>query len=187
MRGVKTGSRPVDNDIERLVIESARNGGQHAWRQLFAWHFDPVYRFAMMLARGRQDRAEEITQRTFVTAARRIRRFEPPQATFRAWLLGIARKHYVSLIAKESRRKRHESSAVKEDMSVPVENTGDLRVHEALGRLPHRYRGVLEAKYLHRRTLGEIAEAEGQSIEAIESLLRRAREKFAQVYEQTES
>ena len=50
----------------------------------------------------------------------------------------------------------------------------DLSVHEALARLPAEYRRVLESKYLRRLTMKEIAEADGSSIEAIESLLRRA-------------
>jgi RNA polymerase sigma-70 factor (ECF subfamily) len=177
----------VDNDIERLVIESAQNGSPHAWRQLFAWHFDAVYGFARSLTAGRQDQAEEIAQQVFVTAAGQIRRFQPAQGTFRAWLLGMARKHHLSLAAKEARRKRREASAVNENPALARENGDDLRVHEVLARLPHHYRSVLEAKYLGRLTLSEIAGAQGQSIEAIESLLRRAREKFAEIYEQMKS
>ena len=60
----------------------------------------------------------------------------------------------------------------------------DLRVHETLARLPSRYRFVLEAKYLKGLTMNEIASKNGASIEAIESLLRRARAGFARVYEQ---
>jgi RNA polymerase sigma factor (sigma-70 family) len=173
----------VDHDIERLVIESAQAGSPHAWRQLFAWHFDAVYRFARTLAPGGPDRAEEITQQVFVTAAGRIRQFRSSQATFRSWLLGIARKHHLSLAAKEARRRRHEKSAV-EACRTSREDGEDLHVHEALARLPHEYHRVLEAKYLHRHTQSEIAEAQGQSIEAVESLLRRARERFARIYEQ---
>ncbi len=174
----------MENDIERLVIESVQNGSPHAWRRLFAWHFDAVYRFARTLAPGGSDRAEEITQQVFVTAAGRIRQFQPSQGTFRSWLLGIARKHHLSLAAREARRRRHERSAVEDKPGVSREEGDESRVHEALARLPHHYRSVLDAKYLRRQMLNEIAMAEGQSVEAIESLLRRAREKFAQVFEE---
>lgn len=60
----------------------------------------------------------------------------------------------------------------------------DLWVHEALARLPSHYRIVLEAKYLRGLSMKEIAADSGASIEAIESLLRRARAVFARVYEQ---
>ena len=172
----------MENDIERLVIESAQNGSPHAWRQLFAWHFDGVYRFARTLAPGGPDWAEEITQRVFVTAAGRIRQFQPSRGTFRSWLLGMARKHHLSLAARETRRRRHERSAVDERPGAPQAGD-DLRVHEALARLPLEYRRVLEAKYLRQQKVSEIAEGHGQSVEAVESLLRRARERFAEIYE----
>jgi DNA-directed RNA polymerase specialized sigma24 family protein len=57
-------------------------------------------------------------------------------------------------------------------------------VHETLARLPLRYRVVLEAKYLRGLSLKEISSNNGSSIEAVESLLRRARADFARVYEQ---
>ncbi len=182
--GAKAGSQPVDNDIERLVIESAQNGSPHAWRQLFAWHFDAVFHFARALAPGGPQRAEEITQEVFVTAAGRIRDFQPAQGTFRSWLLGMARKHHQSLAARETRRRRHERSAVEDKAGASRREGDESHVHEALARLPHHYRSVLEAKYLRRQALNEIAAGQGQSVEAIESLLRRAREKFAQIYEE---
>jgi hypothetical protein len=40
--GVKTGSKSVNNNIERLVIDSVQNGNQHAWHRLLVWHFDVV-------------------------------------------------------------------------------------------------------------------------------------------------
>ena len=43
---------------------------------------------------------------------------------------------------------------------------------------------MLEAKYLRGLSMKEIAADDGASIEAIESLLRRARASFARVYEQ---
>ena len=55
-------------------------------------------------------------------------------------------------------------------------------VHEALARLPLEYRRALESKYLRRLTMKEMAESDGLSIEAIESLLRRARDRFARMY-----
>ena len=63
----------------------------------------------------------------------------------------------------------------------------DLRVHEALARLPSQYRIVLEAKYLRGLSMKEIAAGNGASIEAIESQLRRARAGFARVYEQMQT
>ncbi len=60
----------------------------------------------------------------------------------------------------------------------------ELLVYETLARLPAHYRTVLEAKYLQGLSVREMAEAHGRTAKAIESLLSRAREKFALVYRQ---
>jgi len=168
------------------MVIAAQGGSEPAWQKLFELHFDPVYQFCLALTAGRRELAEETAQQTFITAAQRIGGFRSQQGTFRAWLLGIARNRYGTLRAKEHRRRRHESQPVREDPAPSGESEMDLRVHETLARLPLEYRRALEGKYLRRLTMKEMAEAEGLSIEAIESLLRRARDRFAHVYEQVQ-
>jgi RNA polymerase sigma-70 factor (ECF subfamily) len=173
-------------EAETVIIGAAQSGNELAWRQLFAWHFDAVYRFCLALACGRRELAEETAQQAFITAAQQIGRFDPQRGQFRAWLLGIARNRYMTLEAKERRRRRHEALS-EEDVGGWAERQGpDLHVHEALARLPADCRRALECKYLKRLTMKEMAEADGSSIEAVESLLRRARDRFAQVYGQVQ-
>lgn len=166
------------------MVREAQAGSEPAWRRLFELHFDAVYRFCLALAAGRRELAEETAQQSFVAAAQRIGRFDPQQGTFRAWLLGIARNRYMTLRAGDRRRRLRESLPRETDCGPADRCEPDLRVHETLARLPLEYRRALEDKYLHRRTLKEMAEADGGSIEAIESLLRRARDRFARVYKQ---
>ncbi|MEJ2701339.1 MAG: RNA polymerase sigma factor [Sedimentisphaerales bacterium] len=174
----------MSGDSETFVICAAQNGSERAWRQLFEGHFDAVYQFCVALAGGRHDLAEEVAQQVFVVAARRIRRFDPGRATFRAWLLGIVKNRNMAIRSSERRRKRHEESTASRSFETTTQEEPDLRVHEALARLPSHYRVVLEAKYLRGLSMSEIAADSGASIEAIESLLRRARAGFARVYEQ---
>ena len=174
----------MDMDSETFAIRAAQTGSEQAWRQLFEWHFDAVYRFCAALAGGRHDMAEEVTQQVFVVAARRIHRFNPRQAAFRAWLLGIARNRHIAIHSNDQRRRRYEESSANGSAEATTRTTPDLRVHEALARLPSHYRSVLEAKYLRGLSMKEIAANGGASIEAIESLLRRARAGFAQAYEE---
>jgi RNA polymerase sigma-70 factor (ECF subfamily) len=172
---------------EITIISGARDGSEPAWRRLFELHFDAVYRFCLALTGGRRELAEETTQQVFVTAAQRIGGFRSAQGTFRAWLLGIARNRYLTLEAKERRRRQYEWLRREQEGGPVGQNGSELRVHEALARLPGEYRRVLEDKYLKGRTMKEIAESDGMSIEAIESLLRRARDRFASVYEQVQN
>jgi RNA polymerase sigma-70 factor (ECF subfamily) len=129
--------------------------------------------------------AEEVAHEVFIAAARRIRRFDPQLGTFRGWLLGIARKRYMTRSTRERRRKRHEEATGRRNGEATTETGPDRRGDEALARLPAHYRSVLEAKYLRGQSMKEIAAAAGgASVEAVESLLRRARAGFARVYEQ---
>ncbi len=174
-------------EAESVIIGAAQSGNEPAWRQLFEWHFNAVYRFCLALSAGRRELAEETTQQVFVTAARQIGRFDPRRGQFRGWLLGIARHRFLVLQAKERRRRHYETLSRPEDGEPDAACATDLRVHEALARLPADYRRALESKYLKRLTMKEMAEAKGISIEAIESLLRRARDRFAQVYRQVQN
>ncbi len=171
---------------EVSTIQEAQGGSEPAWRRLFEWHFDAVYRFCLALTAGRRELAEEMAQQAFVAAAQHIGGYRPHEGTFRAWLLGIARNRYLTLEAKERRRRRHEAQPREESHVPAASHEPDLMVHEALARLPLEYRRALESKYLRRLTMKEMAESDGMSIEAIESLLRRARDRFAQIYEQME-
>lgn len=172
---------------EITIVREAQGGSEPAWRRLFELHFDAVYRFCLAMTAGRRELAEETTQQAFIAAAQRIGRYHPQQGTFRAWLLGIARNRYLTLEAEGRRRQRHEALGCKEHRASTGDPEPDLMVHEALARLPLEYRRVLENKYLRRLTMKEMAESDGMSIEAIESLLRRARDRFAQVYEQMQN
>jgi DNA-directed RNA polymerase specialized sigma24 family protein len=51
-------------------------------------------------------------------------------------------------------------------------------VNATMSQLPPHYRAALEAKYLHGRTVRDIAAAARTSEKAIESQLTRAREAF---------
>jgi len=166
------------------MILAAQGGSEPAWRALFDLHFDPVYRFCLALAAGRREMAEETAQQTFIAAAQRIGGFCPQEGTFRAWLLGIAKNRYMTFQAQERRRRRHESLPGREQRTASGSRESDLGVHETLARLPVEYRRALEDKYLRRLTMKEMAETDDLSIEAVESLLRRARDRFACVYKQ---
>lgn len=177
----------MDIDSETFAIHAAQRGSEQAWRHLFDLHFDAVYRFCLALAPGRHDLAEELTQQVFVTAARKIGRFDPDRAAFRAWLFGVAKNCLMAIRASEQRRRRLAESSSKGTAETVERPKTDLRVHEALARLPSHYRIVLDAKYLQGLSMNEIAANNGATVEAIESLLRRARAVFAREYEQMQA
>lgn len=172
----------MDIDLEALTIIGAQRGDERAWSQLFEWHFESVYWYCASLSSGRQDIAEEIAQQVFVTAARRINKFKAKRGTFRSWLLGIAKNRFMKLQSKEKTRKRYETQLSTKGCQRPNGGSQEILVYEVLARLPGQYRMVLEAKYLKGLTVSEIAENQGRTAKATESVLSRAREKFGEVY-----
>jgi RNA polymerase sigma-70 factor (ECF subfamily) len=177
----------MNGDPETHVIHTAQSGRERAWQVLFKSNFDAVYHFCFVLARGHHELAEEIAQQVFIIAARRIHRFDPDRAIFRAWLFGIAKNRNMAIRSSEQRRKRHEESSANRKSETLECKESDLQVHEALAKLQSHYRIVLEDKYLRGLSMNKIAADSGSSIEAIESLLRRARASFARVYEQIQN
>jgi len=174
----------MNDNLEIFAVRRAQGGDEEAWRNLFEWHFEPVYRYCLNLASGGQDMAEEIAQQVFVTAARRIGRFKQQKGTFRSWLLGIAKKRLMKAKSKELRLRWYEKQFLKRGSETIKVQTQQLFVYEALAQLPAHYRTVLEAKYLKGLTVNQIAEAHNSTSKAVESMLVRARDKFAQVYRQ---
>lgn len=171
-------------DVEIFAIKSAQKGDEEAWRILFEHHFGAIYRYCLSLACGQQEMAEDVTQQVFVTAARNIGKFKPRRATFRSWLVGIAKNCYMKVESKEGRHKWYETQFFKKSIENRNKYSSESLVHEALAILPLHYRLVLEAKYLRGQTVRQIAESQEATVKATESLLARAREKFAQVYKQ---
>lgn len=174
----------MDVNCESVLAERARQGSEEAWRLLFAAHFRAVYGFCLLSAGGRGEEAEEIAQQVFVTAARKIDRFDGRKGSFRQWLLGIARHCGRKHFEKRGRQRLREGGGGLEAVAKPErEETETMRVMETLAQLPETYRAVLESKYLERRPVSEIAERRQTTVKAVESMLTRARNEFRRVYE----
>lgn len=169
-------------DVEVFAIKAAQKGDEAAWRKLFDLHFGGIYRYGLTLASGRQDCAEEITQQVFFIAARRIGKFDPAKAAFRSWLYGIARNVFMKLEVKQVSQRFHETQILKEQKRQSKPDVSNVEIYDTLGQLPSHYRAILEAKYFERLSVKEIADRNGSSVKAIESLLARARKEFEQIY-----
>ena len=75
---------------------------------------DDVFGYLLYLTKNRT-LAEDLTSETFEAALRRWRRFDPRRGTPRAWLLAIARSVALDWFRAETRRRRREERAHRED------------------------------------------------------------------------
>ena len=169
---------------EKLLRQAVLSGDEQAWEVLYAESFEPLRAYVAWRCGGLGDWTDEILQQTWLTAVRRIRRFDPQRGSFGAWLRGIAanalRNHF-----RRQKRERTRSEPLDEDQlaAASSEPTGDEReraerVAAALAALPDRYEQVLMAKYMQRQSVAEIARDHRQTNKAIESQLARARAAF---------
>ena len=123
---------------------------------------------------------------------RRVRRFDPKQGSFRAWLRGIAanvlRNHLRRHKAIDGRQRPLATDPPVEgpDEAVRESRQRAERIMAALDALPDRHEAVLRAKYLEGQSVIEIADTWGQTPKTVESLLSRARQKFRDTYRRFE-
>ena len=172
---------------ERGLRDAAAAGDPAAWRALYDAAYDRVAGYARWRAGGRADLADEVVQETWLTAARKLRSFDPGRAAFAAWVTGIAanvmRNHL-----RARRRGRTTPLSGAEPAAGPATDPADRaeRVAHTLAALPDRYEQVLRAKYLDHLTVDQIAASRGETPKAVESLLSRARQAFREAYERAD-
>jgi RNA polymerase sigma-70 factor, ECF subfamily len=167
---------------ERGLRSAVLAGDERAWQSWYDATFAELHRYVCWRCAGMRDLADDMVQETWLTAVRRIRAFDPDQASFAAWLRGIA----ANVIRNHLRSVRRVKPTAPLDGSELAPATGDRadkeRIAQALAALSERHEAVLRAKYLDQRSVADIAAEWADSPKAVESLLTRAREAFREAY-----
>ncbi len=173
-----------DPDIE-LMLRFQKGDGR-AFEELVRRHtrgvLNLVYRYL-----GDASGAEDMAQDVFVKVYRARKKYQP-KAKFSTWLYRIAVNHCLNEI--RSRRLQPASAAPIDDLleepsAAPPDaelRREELRrdVKEAINALPENQRmAVLLARY-QEMSYEEISEAMGLSMEAVKSVIHRAKETLQQ-------
>ena len=170
---------------EQLLRRAVLAGDEDAWRIWYDETFDTLYTYVLWRCGRQHDRAEEVAQETWLTAVRSVRRFDPHQASFSAWLRGLAANVLRHQLRRDGRlRKREEAvGRINAAGSQRLDRQQDDRIPLALDSLPERQEAVLRAKYLDGLSVAEIAAQWNETPKAVESLLSRARQAFRECFE----
>jgi RNA polymerase sigma-70 factor (ECF subfamily) len=180
-----------DQRIEReeALRRAVLAGDEHAWRAWCLEVFDELDRFVLWRCGGRRNEADDVVQETWLTAIRQIRKFQPRQSSFLAWLRGIAanvRRNSVRRAGRLSQREGHadqtQIAVARSDQAADVQEKSE-QIAAVFDGLLERQEQVLRAKYFDGLTVADIAAAWNESPKAIESLLSRAREAFRERFE----
>ncbi len=131
-----------------------------------------------------------------MAAAGSARRFDPDRGTLWSWLTGIVHRQVSLYWRKVERANRWKSRAENGDIDVARFLEGDESstvlidnreladlVRRVLAEIPADYAVLLTLKYLDERSMEELAQEFGSSVEATKSKLARARREFQSAFE----
>ena len=142
------------------LLQRWHGGDEAAGSALVSRHFPAVYRF---FRRKGDDRAEDLTQRTFVACQKSLARLDEAES-FRAFLLGIARNVFLADVRAEGRRLQRHERAAREPVRSQTSPSGYAAAREeqrlllaAVRTLPIEQQLVLELHYWETLTTAEMA------------------------------
>jgi RNA polymerase sigma-70 factor (ECF subfamily) len=162
-----------DNDL----IARAGAGDRAAWAALVDRYLGAISGYAWYML-GDQGEAEDIAQETFIRLMGKAADWDADgTASLKTWLYRVA----INLCI--DRRRRVVPTPVDTLPETPTGGPAEVDGHydrarwvaRAVGRLPERQRAVLALVYYQGMSNGEAAEMLKLSVEAVESLLARAR------------
>src|SRR5258707_722926 len=151
---------------ESLMLDFQR-GSREAFEELFARYREPLYGFFRRRLPA-VERAEDLTQETFLAVIRATSRYEP-RALVRTYLYGIALKIVAAERRKQSRNAPPQPGAVK----VAPEEA--LWVRQALERLDPAEREILMLREFEQLSYAEISELLRLPVNTVRSRLFRSR------------
>ena len=169
------------------LLQAWSRGDEVAGKTLVGRYYKRVYGFVRSKVEGRP---RDLVQRTFLICLERHERYDP-QASFAAFLLGIARnvifEHFRAL--QKQQRFDPMTTAVRDLAPSPSAIVVDREEHRlllaALRSVPLDVQIVLELFYWEGLPLDEIARIQGVAVGTAKSRLHRARELLREVMEQS--
>ncbi|MBC8353561.1 MAG: sigma-70 family RNA polymerase sigma factor [Planctomycetes bacterium] len=175
-------------------------GDKQAVGELVDASLEPLFRFSFYRVGRNRHLCEEVVQDTILRAIAELPNYDPERSANNVfpWMAGLARNEIRRALSRELATTSLETLWAKMDEDLRTIFRGlessplaaDILVREetremvnaTMSQLPQHYREALEAKYVSRRSVREIAAARSASEKSIESLLTRARQAFRETF-----
>jgi RNA polymerase sigma-70 factor (ECF subfamily) len=165
------------------LMAAMQAGDQAAFRSLVERHLDRAYALALRTLGHRSD-AEDVTQEAFLKLWSIRERWEPGRAKVSTWLYRVVLNRAIDL-----RRRTRESGM--ENVPEPQDPAPDAanrihfdqvsdRLHTAMTALSPPQRAAIALFYYDDMSIAEIATVMETTGGAVESLLKRARQRLRQ-------
>lgn len=189
-RGLLQPAPVADPPTDVALLQAWRAGDNQAGNALLERHFFAIYRF---FDRNVGEDVEDLTQRTFEGCIARRDHIED-DASFRAYLFGIARKQLLKHLHRRSVRGAPITPSQASLLDNRTSPSGAVAKHDrqalfvqGLETLGPEFRGVLERFYWEDRSLASIAEEMGVAVGTVKSRLHRAKQQMRAFFESAQA
>jgi RNA polymerase sigma-70 factor, ECF subfamily len=164
---------------DQQLMSAIAAGDQQAYAEA-------VNRFARSIAAyayrmtGRERDAEDIAQETMLRLWTQAHRWDPDKAELSTWLHRIARNLCIDFLRRDKSALSEEISGEQVDAQIAIDQQLDrdadvLRLRAAVAQLPERQRSALIMTHFGGLSNREVACILDVTVDALESLLARAR------------
>ncbi|MFH0133019.1 RNA polymerase sigma factor [Variovorax sp. VaC1] len=172
---------PDSHDPDEDLLQRLGRNEPQAARELVARKLPRLLALAQRLL-GRRGEAEEVTQEAFVRIWKQAPKWRRGEAHFDTWLHRVVLNLCYDRLRGGAARHEQAVDALPDHADAaptPEQHWGhaqrDQRVASALARLPARQREAIVLQYYQELSHADISELMCISIDALESLLARAR------------
>lgn len=181
-------ARPCGDD--EALIAAFKGGDVRAFDALFARYGRPIFGYIYRSV-GVPAQAEELTQEVFLKVFLHLRR-TAPDTIFKAWIYRIATTTCIDahraaarrpvLVYDEEEPARVADRHAGDPEQLQLQREQRRAVRRTLATLPTHYRQALILRQLQGLSYAEIGEVLGITVEAVTSLIHRARQAFRTAY-----
>lgn len=180
---------PLTPDTDDLLLERIAANEQAAFRALVERHLDRAYGLALRILRNQAD-AEDIVQDTLLKVWLHRGRWESGRAKFSTWLYRVVTNRCIDVRRMPRNEDLDKAPEVADEKPLPLADMQKSAVNSlletAMARLPEQQRIALILSYHENMNNGEIAEVMQTTITAVESLLKRGRQKLRDLLKRSE-
>jgi RNA polymerase sigma factor (sigma-70 family) len=165
-------------DPDEELVRRVGGGDKRAASELVRRHLPRMVGLARRML-GDASEADDVAQEVFLRVWKHAAAWKPGQAKFETWMHRVAMNLCLDKLRRAGRQGGEVSPETPDVRASATRALDDRqrrdRVREALQKLPERQRAALVLCYYQERTNIEAAEILGVSVDALESLLSRAR------------
>ncbi len=167
-------------ETQEQLIEDCLAGQQQAFEQLYSQHSGMVMAYLLRSGFSSTD-AEDLTQDTFLRAARSLSTYDSRRGPFIGWLGAVARNVARRHWARRSRGELFDLEMIEDVVAGPqAPGAAEAEEMEALrdciSNLPPQYRRLIELRYVDGLTTRAIAAAASVPEATTRSRLAEAKE-----------